>query len=270
MDRKNPMLIPRDTHFTNLLIADAHQKTFHGGPQLMLNYLSTKYFIQGAKRLVTTYVRKCVTCLRYAASTKPQLMGQLPPARVTPNRPVRSSGVDYAGPIQLRTSKGRDHRAYKGYICLFVCMATKAVHIEVVSDLTTKGFLAAFKRFVARRGHCRNIWSDNGTNIQGASKELDALLRSKNRGIANEIAAALATEGTTWHFIPPHAPNFGGLTAVQQMTQHFWRRWSNEYLTTLLHRYKWSKQTPEPEVGDIVLIKEDNLPPCRWLLGQGD
>lgn len=52
------------------------------------------------------------------------------------------------------------------------------------------------------------------------------------------------------------------------MTQHFWRRWSNEYLTTLLHRYKWSKQTPEPAVGDIVLVKEDNLPPCRWLLGR--
>ncbi|XP_022824802.1 uncharacterized protein LOC111355253 [Spodoptera litura] len=351
-DCKNPILIPSNSHFTNLLIADAHDRNLHGGPQVMLNYLSTKYYIQGAKRLVTACVRKCVTCLRYTASTKPQLMGQLPPARVTPNRPFKSSGVDFAGPINLRTSKGRGHHAYKGYICLFVCMATKAVHIEAVSDLTTNGFLAAFRRFVARRGHCTDMWSDNGTNFQGACRELDTLLRSENSKLAKDIAASLAGEGTTWHFIPPHAPNFGGLWEsgiksckrhlnrvigsstltfeematllsqveaclnsrplyrltdsnkfdaltpghflvgepitsapdrnyedanisslkrwhlVQQMTQHFWRRWSSEYLTTLFHRYKWSTQNPEPNIGDVVLIKEDNLPPCRWLLGR--
>ncbi|XP_022814033.1 uncharacterized protein LOC111347879 [Spodoptera litura] len=338
-DRKNPILIPSNSHFTNLLIADAHDRNLHGGPQLMLNYLSTKYYIQGAKRLVTAYV-KCVTCLRYTASTKPQLMGQLPPARVTPNRPFKSSGVDFAGPINLRTSKGRGHHAYKGYICLFVCMTTKAVHIEAVSDLTTNWFLAAFRRFVARRGHCTDMWSDNGTNFHGACRELDTLLRSENSKLAKDIAASLAGEGTTWHFIPPHAPNFGGLWEsgiksckkhlnrvigsstltfeematllsqvtdsnkfdaltpghflvgepiisapdrnyedanisslkrwhlVQQMTQHFWRRWSSEYLTILFHRYKWSTQNPEPNIGDVVLIKEDNLPPCRWLLGR--
>ncbi|CAK1596495.1 unnamed protein product [Parnassius mnemosyne] len=99
-------------------------------------------------------------------------MGQLPAVRVTPTRPFKCSGVDYAGPIQLRVSKGRGHRSYKGYICLFVCMATRAIHLEVVSDLTSEGFLQAFKRFVARRGHCQEIWSDNGTNFVGASKEL--------------------------------------------------------------------------------------------------
>lgn len=350
---KHPILLPKGSTFTDLIIADAHSKTLHGGVQLMLTFLSTKYFILGAKPLVKAYVRKCVVCIRHNAEASTQLMGQLPAARVTPTRPFKSSGVDYAGPIQIRTAKGRGHHAYKGYICLFVCMVTRAVHLEVVSDLTTQGFLAAFKRFVARRGYCTDIWSDNGSNFKGASTELQGLFTSEKSGILKEVSETLATNGTTWHFIPPRSPNFGGLweagikstkfhlkrvigettltyeelstvlaqieaclntrpmsrldsesdsidvltpghflvgepivTApdhkfessnvtslrrwqlTQKMYQDFWRRWSQEYLTKFLHRYKWSYQNPEPGIGDVVIVKEDDLPPSRWLLGR--
>ncbi|CAK1582167.1 unnamed protein product [Parnassius mnemosyne] len=138
-------------------------------------------------------------------------MGQLPAIRVTPTRPFKRSGVDYSGPISLRTSKGRGHHAYKGYICLFVCMVTRAVHLQVVSDLSTQGFLAAFKRFVARCGNCSKLWSDNGTNFVGASRDSKKLFKSEQSRIAKDIAEALANNGTSWHFIPPHTPNFGGL-----------------------------------------------------------
>ncbi|CAK1583461.1 unnamed protein product [Parnassius mnemosyne] len=125
-------------------------------------------------------------------------MGQLPVARVTPIRPFYQSGVDYAGPIQIRTSKGRGHRAYKGYICLFVCMATRAVHLEAVTDLTSQGFLAAFKRFVSRRGHCADLYSNNGTNFVGAACELRTLVAQENSTMTREIAESLATAGTNW------------------------------------------------------------------------
>lgn len=352
-DRKHPILIPKKSEFTNLLIADTHAKTFHGGPQLMLTYLRSRFWVFGAKELVKAYVRKCVKCTRYSATSSTQLMGQLPAARVTPTRPFKCSGVDYAGPINVRTSKGRGQHAYKGYICLFVCMSTKAVHIEVVSDLTTEGFLAAFKRFVSRRGHCSDIWSDNGTGFVGASRQLPKMFSAEQSAMQSEVAASLASNGTKWHFIPPLSPNFGGLweagvksvkyhlkrvvgettltfeelstvlgqieaclnsrplsrvdTAsegyealtpghflvgeplltvpdysfensnmgslrrwqlTQKITQDFWRRWSQEYLSSLIHRYQWSFQTPEPAIGDLVLVKEDGLPPSRWLLGR--
>lgn len=352
-DRKHPILIPRRSVLTSLIVADAHAATLHGGPQLMLTYLRSKFWILRAKDLVKGHVRRCVKCTRYSAITSTQMMGQLPAARVTPARPFKCSGVDYAGPINVRTSKGRGHHAYKGYICLFVCMATKAVHIEVVSDLTTQGFLAAFRRFVSRRGHCSDIWSDNGTNFVGASRELASLFSAEKSGMLTDIAQSLANNGTNWHFIPPLSPNFGGLweagvksvkfhlkrvigessltyeelatvlgqieaclnsrplsrvdtesegfdaltpghflvgeplltvpdynfessnigslrrwQLTQRMMQTFWRRWSQEYLSTLVHRYKWSDQTPEPNVGDLVLIKEEDLPPARWLLGR--
>ncbi|KAL0870615.1 hypothetical protein ABMA27_005575 [Loxostege sticticalis] len=196
---KHPIVMAKNSKLTALLIADAHLQTLHGGPQLTLNYLQNKYFIVGAKQLIKAHVRKCVQCL----------MGQLPAVRTTPARPFLRSGVDFAGPIQIRTTRGRGHKSYKGYICLFVCMATKAVHVEAVSELTAQGFLQAFKRFVARRGHCEDIWSDNGTNFIGAAGEIQKLFTDEKDSLLPEIAEQLATNNTTWHFIPPHAPNFG-------------------------------------------------------------
>lgn len=353
LNAKHPILIPKRSKLTDLLIADAHIKTLHGGTQLMLTYLSTEYYIIGGKSVIKGYVRKCIPCVKGAAKTSQQLMGQLPEARASPSRPFKCSGVDYAGPIKIRTTKGRGHHAHKGYICLFICMATRAVHIEVVSDLTTQGFLAAFKRFVARRGLCTDIWSDNGTNFVGASKKLQNLFASERSIYLKEISETLATNGTRWHLIPPHAPNYGGLweagvksvkfhlkrvigdstltyeelstvlvqiesclnsrplstlntdsdaldvltpghfligeplvavpdhnfetfnvsnlrrwQLTQRMMQEFWRRWSHEYLTKFLHRYKWTCQNPEPNIGDVVVVKEDDLPPGKWLLAR--
>ncbi|KAL0880271.1 hypothetical protein ABMA27_002728 [Loxostege sticticalis] len=210
-NRKHPILLPKKSHLTDLIIDNAHKQTLHGGPQLMLCYLQSTYWILSAKQRVKAHFKKCVTCFKNANKGQTQLMGQLPAARVTPTRPFKSSGVDYAGPIQIRTAKGRGHKSHKAYICLFVCMVTRAIHLEVVTELTPEGFLQAFKRFVARRGYCTDIWSDNATNFVGASSELKRLFASEKGSMAQEVAEVLATNGCTWHFIPSRSPNFGGL-----------------------------------------------------------
>ncbi|XP_059049420.1 uncharacterized protein LOC131844524 [Achroia grisella] len=346
---KHPIILPHASHLTKLIIKDSHERTLHGGIQMMINYLRSAYWIVGVKSLVKQHIKKCIACVKHKNKVANQLMGSLPSERCTPTRPFLHTGIDYAGPINIRTSKGRGHHSYKGYICLFVCMATRAIHLEVVSDMSTKGFIAAFRRFTSRRGHCAQVWSDNGTNFVGAARELQELLV-----LQQKVAENIACEGTKWHFIPPHAPNFGGLweaavrstkfhlkrvigestltyeemstllsqieaclnsrpmtiingndpeepmpltpghflvgeplvavpdvnfenspissltrwQTIQKMLQNFWRRWSQEYLTTLLHRYKWASQVPEPKLGDIVLVKESDMPPSRWLLGR--
>ena len=121
-------------------------------------------------------------------------MGSLPAARSTPSRPFTHTGLDYAGPFYIRTTSGRGHKAFNGYFVIFLCMAIKAVHIEVVSDYTTAAFLAAFKRFTARRGLCRFLYSDNGTNLQGADAELRRLF-SQTSSLCQEVAAATAADG---------------------------------------------------------------------------
>lgn len=141
--------------------------------------------------------------------------------------------MDYAGPILVRTTKGRGHRAHKAFIAVFVCLSTKAVHLEVVSDYTTEAFLAAFRRFTSRRGLCSEMYSDCGTTFVGADRALQNLLRAASPD-GRLIASTVAMEGVKWHFNPPAAPHFGGLwEAAVKSTKHHLRRVIGE--TTLTY-----------------------------------
>lgn len=209
--RRHPIIISRKSLLVPLLLREAHIRTLHGGPQMMITYLRGKYWLINAKNAVKRYVRECVICARQRAENKVQKMGDLPEIRVTPARPFSISGVDFAGPINVRMSKGRGAKSTKAYISLFICMCTKALHLEVVSDMTTQAFLAAVRRFVARRGHVKEMWSDHGTTFHGAEKELISMWKQGQSNIPNELASTLDREGTKWKYIPPGAPNFGGL-----------------------------------------------------------
>lgn len=90
-------------------------------------------------------------------------------------------------------------------------MVTRAVHLEAVTDMTAKGFIAAFRRFTARRGHCQDLYSDNGTNFICADKQMREMFNSAQSSFHEEVAELLSLERITWHYIPPHSPNFGGL-----------------------------------------------------------
>jgi hypothetical protein len=151
-------------------------------------------------------------------------MGSLPRARVTPSRPFQHTGVDFARPIWLRTSKGRGHKAYKAFLSVFVCLSSRAVHLEVVSDYSADAFLAAFRRFVARRGVCQAVYSDCGTNFVGADSQLKALFQEASND-THRIIGRLADDGIRWHFNPPAAPHFGGLwETILKALKHHLRR----------------------------------------------
>ncbi len=79
-------------------------------------------------------------------------MGQLPTNRVIPSSPFHHTGADFAGPIKLKWGYTRKPVYIDSYICVFICMATKAVHIEMVLNLSTADFLATLRRFISRRG----------------------------------------------------------------------------------------------------------------------
>lgn len=136
-------------------------------------------------------------------------MGQLPTARVVLTRLFYNTGPDYAGPINLKTWRGRAARSYKGYLAIFVCLATSAIHIEVVTDYTADAFIAAYKRFTGRRGICATLQSDCGTNFVGADAELRRLFNSSSQELQH-LASLLANDNTKWIFNPPSAPHFGG------------------------------------------------------------
>ncbi|XP_022168638.1 uncharacterized protein LOC111032570 [Myzus persicae] len=249
-------------------------------------------------------------------------MAPLPQQRVKCSRPFTITGVDFAGPVMLRT-----------------------VHIEVVEDLTSQAFIAALRRFMARRGKPNEVWSDNGTNFVGARKELATYVKY--------IGCGSVEEAISWHFNPPSAPHFEGLWEsavkrakyhlsrvlkdaqltitelqtllcqieaclnsrpltpmssdpsdlqaltpahflvggpitmhlepdlaneeqnslrwwhyVQGLIQSFWRRWQTEYLPQLQIRGKWTTNSQELAVDDIVIVKDENMPPAKWKLAR--
>ncbi|XP_050452223.1 uncharacterized protein LOC126851930 [Cataglyphis hispanica] len=223
-DERHPMILPRSSHFTQLIVEACHRRTMHGGVQLTLGSIRQNYWIPQGRQLVKATIQRCVTCVHWRAATQQQLMGDLPRLRVTPARPFLRTGEDYAGPIQLRTTKSRGHRSYKAFVAIFVCLSTKAVHLEVVSDYSADAFLAALKRFIARRGLCRSLHSDCGTNVVGADAQLRAFFAASNPA-QHQIADQLGTDRIDWDFNPPSAPHFGGLwEAPVKSHKHHLRR----------------------------------------------
>lgn len=350
-DQKHQLILPKNHIYSSLIIIEAHHLVLHGGVQATLAQLRSKYWILNGKRLVRTIIHNCVKCFRFRRTASEQLMGMLPEARVTPSAPFTNTGIDYAGPFAVRVSKGRGNKSYKGYVALFICFSTKAIHLELVSELTTAAFLAAFRRFTSRRGTPLNIYSDNGTNFVGAHNVLSRELQVAVQHANNNAAQVAANHGTTWHFIPPGSPHFGGIwesgiksmkghlkkiigettltyeefstvlvqieaclnsrpiismsndlndfdaltpghfligrplisppesdktnisttqrwTLLSKMTQGFWKVWSKEYLNTVQQRYKWKEPKLNYRIGQLVLIKDEQLPPTKWAMGR--
>lgn len=197
MNSKHPLIIPKDSPFTRLLILDAHSKTLHGGTQSTLTYLRNNYWIIGGRTPIRSYILKCVKCARFRPKRAQQIMGQLS-ERITPFRAFSVSGID-AGPFILKTWRRRNAKTYKAYIALFVCFSTSAVHVELVTDYTTEAFIAAYKQFVSRRGICSTLMSDCGTNLKGADTELKRLFTSSSEEMGR-LAALLSKAGTNWVF----------------------------------------------------------------------
>lgn len=352
-DKRHQIILPSNNHVTKSLILALHYENAHIGMNGLLAIVRQRFWPIRAKKMIRKIVRQCIDCF-YARPPKiNQYMGDLPVSRVNMTYPFIKTGMDYAGPIYLK-QRQRKAPKIKAYIAIFVCMATKAIHIELVSDMTSDSFIAALQRFVSRRGNVAELFSDNGTNFVGANNELHELYNLfKNQHCNDVIDNFCQSREIKFNFIPPRAPHFGGLwescvksikthlrklTAessltyeemntlliliegvlnsrpliaqsddindltpltpshfligrelssipepsyenikinklspwqrVQQLRQHYWKRWSNEYLTQLQHRSKWFKDRHEIKIGMLVVIREDNMPPNKWALGR--
>lgn len=168
-DQRHPIIIPKDSLLAQRLIREAHDRTMHGGTQICMQYVRNIYWIQGLRSMTRRHVQECIECATRRKEMGVQLMADLPSARITPSKPFHHCGVDLAGPFKLTAFKGRGTKvALTAHIVVFVCFASRAVHLEVVSELTSAAFLAALDRTVARRPNIQHIYSDNATNFVGS------------------------------------------------------------------------------------------------------
>ncbi|GBN17173.1 hypothetical protein AVEN_29902-1, partial [Araneus ventricosus] len=311
-----------------------------------------KFWPLNGRNLCRKIVHSCVTCFKANPKISSQKMGDLPEDRVNPNFVFNSVGIDFAGPFYIKTKLRKRDPPTKIYVCIIICLSTKAIHLELVSDLSSEALIAALKRFMARRGKCRKILSDNATNFVGTKNEINRLFKLMEQQDAL-FQNFLSEEEITWSHIPPRAPHHGGLwevgvkafkfyfkrvvsntcltyeefltiliqiegllnsrpltplssevedleiltpghfligrpiTAIPEplmvelndnrlnrwqlltkKVQTIWKHWSKNYLNNLQQRHKWMFKKDNIKLGDMVLIKEDNVPVSNWPLGR--
>lgn len=118
-----------------------------------------------------------MTCIRLKAQGSDQLMGPLPAVRITDAKAFSGVGINYAGLFNILTAKGRGIRTFKGFVAIFVCMCSKALHLELSGDLTTESFLGTLTRFYCQRGRPSEIWSDNSKYFVRADRKLREALQ---------------------------------------------------------------------------------------------
>ena len=210
---KYPIVIDGNSHLSQLLIAKTHKETKHGSVQHVINQIRQEYWILKLKQGVKKYTQSCWFCKKERAKPTPPMMADLPPARVTPNTtPFTQVMCDYFGPITVKDrSTTRRSIPQKRWGCIFTCLSTRAVHLELANDLTTDAFINCLIRFTSRRGTCTDIYSDRGTNFIGAAKELHKNLDKE------KVINTMYKNGINWHFGSPLSPHKTG--AVERMVR---------------------------------------------------
>ncbi|XP_018406510.1 PREDICTED: uncharacterized protein LOC108782682 [Cyphomyrmex costatus] len=233
-DARHPVLLPKNHELSRRIITQAHIRSLHADTQATMAAVRQQFWPLSLRSLTRKIILRCVKCFKVKPVHSETIMSSLPPSRITVSRPFSYCGVDYAGPLTLREGKRRNAHTHKAYIAMFVCFATKAVHIELVSDLTTDTFLAAFKRFISRRKKPSHMWADNGTTFVGSHHRLREVSNFLEKECTqNEIQLFLREQQITWNFIPPNAPHCGGLweAAIKSAKFYSYRIIGNAHLT---------------------------------------
>ena len=202
---KHRILLTAKHPVVQLLLKRAHRDNLHEGTEYVRNMLQQEYWIIGIRNALRKIKSRCIKCRHRNANPIHPPMADLLRERLDEHVfPFTHAEVDYFVPIKLKFLR----RTLKRWCCLFTCLTTRAVHIEVAQSLDTESCLAAVTRFSARRGYPNTIISDNGTNFVGAANELKAFMNEWDK---IKIESDLAQKKIVWKFNPPGAPHFGGI-----------------------------------------------------------
>ncbi|XP_045450168.1 uncharacterized protein LOC123658922 [Melitaea cinxia] len=345
-NKKHPILLDGKHHFSKILMRHEHFRLLHAGPQLLLAAVREEFWLIGGRNLARSVTRKCIVCARMRGQVIKPIMGTLPSVRVSSSFAFDTCGIDFAGPFLIASKKGRGSNITKCFLALFVCLQTKALHLETVSSMSSDAFLLCLRRFVSRGGRPQVIYCDNVTNFVGAKNELGRVIKASRQSVSDYASV----EKIKFVFSPAYAPHFGGIWEagiksakshlkrvasnasltfeelatlftqieailnsrplsplssdptdlypltpghfligrplmsvpslpvttkrpnryefIEQLRQHFWERWRREFIAELQQRTKWRTRQRDLQIGDMVVLKEDQLPPLRWRLGR--
>ena len=212
---KYPVLIPKKSKATKVMIEWHHAKIEHRGKHTTLGRLREHgFWVVNGGREVGTVVYRCVRCRWLRGKFLTQKMAELPWNRVTVAPPFTYVGVDVFGPLYVK--EGR--KILKRYGLLFTCFSLRAVHIELLASLETDSFIQALRRFVGRRGAVREIRSDCGTNFVGAESEMKEAMEEMDQKKIGEFLLEQGCDYIVWERNTPKASHMGGVWERQIRT----------------------------------------------------
>ena len=201
---KHPILLPTNHHITTLIARRAHQRVLHNGVKEILNEIRAKFWIVKGRSFVKKLIHRCVTCRRFEGLPCRGLPPPpLPSFRLRQSPPFTHTGVDFAGPLLVKSTIGTG--SGKAWIALYTCCVTRAIHLDIVPEMTTTAFIRSLKRFSSRRGLPKAFVSDNGKTFKGAARVIGEILDDKR------LEQHLSGVGVKWLFNLERAPWWGGI-----------------------------------------------------------
>ena len=193
---KHPIILPRESHATNLLVQSCHTNVNHMGRGTTHNELRQRgYWLIGGTSVVSNYITRCVLCRRLRGFLQHQKMADLPKDRIEPSPPFGNCAVDFFGPFHIKERRSQ----VKCYGVLFTCMASRSIHLE-----------NALSRFLNRRGPVRQLRCDQGTNFVGARNELRAALKEMDQERIHEYLLQNDSEWIPFEMNVPYSSHMGG------------------------------------------------------------
>ena len=201
---QNPILLDKKHHLAKLVVMDAHLRVLHDGVSETLAELRSAYWLVRGRQFVRKLLYNCVVCRKFEGRPyRSQPPPPLPDFRVRQSRPFQTTGVDFAGPFFVKPTDGQG--TTKVWLCLYTCCSTRAVHLDLVPDMTAATFLRSFKRFTARRGIPMRMISDNAKTFKAASAGLIEILKN------SEAVKYFSQLHIEWKFNLERAPWWGGI-----------------------------------------------------------
>ena len=208
-NKLNPILLSSKNRLAILYAQQIHDRC-HLGVSAVTAMIRRKYWIVGLRQLVKSIRFKCVVCRRMHGQVQQQVMGQLPIERLNPAPAWSYTSVDLFGPFYIKGETNKRTQS-RGYGVIFDCLLSRAVHVDVATDYSTDSFLLVVRRFISMRGCPMKMWSDQGSQLRAANKEIKQIASGHDRKSMTQFGA---THSFDWSFSTPEAPWQNGCAEI--------------------------------------------------------
>ena len=205
---KHPVIVPSKSHVTELLIRQQHREDQHQGCGMTHNALrQAGYWVINGRSSVSRQLRQCTVCRKLRGPTQTQKISNLPEERLIAAPPFTYTGMDVFGPWYIRDGR----KEVKRWELIFICLCSRAVHLETLNSMETDAFINALRRFTNRKGKVREIRSDQGTNFVGGKNELIAALQEVDTDSIKNFLLKQGSDLITFKMNVPGASHMGGI-----------------------------------------------------------